>query len=145
MHDAPAEAIRDLFAREIPEVLAGIVQIKAIAREVGYLSKVAVVSRDEQLDAVAACVGVQASRIRPIVNALGGERIELVRWSDDVERLIRNSLQPAELTAVVIHSTRRRATLFVEKNQYVLVLGRRGLNRLLVEKLTGYEIVIETI
>jgi N utilization substance protein A len=145
MIDRGAEEIRELFAREIPEVGSGIVQIKAIAREVGYLSKVAVSSQDEQLDAVAACVGAKASHIRPIVNALGGERVDLIRWSDNAERLLRSALQPADLTAIVIDASSRRATVFIEKDQQVLLLGRQGMNRYLAEKLTGYEIVVETI
>jgi N utilization substance protein A len=145
MNDSHAEAIRELFAREIPEVAAGIVQIKAIAREVGYLSKVAVASREEGLDAVALCVGDRGSRLRGIVNALDGERLDLIRWSEDVERLVRNALQPADLAAVVISPASRRATVFAESDQQPLLLGRRNLNRELAERLTGYEIVVETI
>ena len=139
------EVVRELFAREVPEVSSGVVEIKAIAREVGYMSKVAVISVDGQTDAIAACVGVRGCRIRPIVDALDGERIDLIHWSDEVERLLRSALQPADLTAIVIDRTQRRATVFVEKNQYPLLLGREGLNQRLAEELSGHEIVVETI
>jgi N utilization substance protein A len=145
MNDSPIEAIRKLFAREIPEVASGVVEIMAIAREVGYVAKVAVACRDGELDAVAVCVGQRGCRLRGIVEALDGERLDLIRWTDDVERLVRSALQPAELRAVVVSVDSRRATVFADSDQQALIQGRRNLNLELAERLTGYEIVIEII
>jgi transcription termination/antitermination protein NusA len=145
MWGSHTEMIRELFAREVPEVSTGLVEIRAIAREVGYLSKVVVASLDRDIDPVAICVGDRGARIRRIVTALDGERLDLIRWSDQVERLLRSALQPADLTAVVLDATQRKATIFVEKDQYPLLLGQDGLNQRLTEELIGHEIVVETL
>ncbi len=105
----------------------------------------AVASLDGKTDAVAVCVGVRGCRIRPIVQALEGERIDLIRWSDETERLLRSALHPADLTAVVVDSLQRRATVFVEKDQYPLLVGRQGINQRLAEQLSGHDIIVETI
>ena len=89
--------------------------------------------------------GVRGSRIKKIVDALGGERIDLIRWNEDLKALIRNALQPADVEAVVLDQTQRRATVFVGKDQRSLLLGRRGINLKLAGDLCGYEIVVETV
>src|SRR5262245_32192975 len=91
-----------LFAQEVPEITAGTVEIKAIARKAGYHSKLALHSHDPRVDCVRACVGVHGCRIKNIVDALGGERIDLFRWQDSPERLIVNALQPANIEGVVL-------------------------------------------
>ena len=139
------QRIADLFAREIPEVSRGIVQIVSIARDVGHVSKVAVTSTDDATDAIAVCVGDRATRIRPIIDALDGERIDLIRWTPSIEQLLRSALLPADMTAIVVDSEQRRATVFIESDQHPLLLGRDGANQRLAEELSGYEIVVEII
>src|SRR5947209_5645886 len=92
-----------LFTEAVPEIAAGSVQIKAIARRPGYRSKLALFSLDPQVDCVGVCVGVRGSRIKNIVDALGGERVDLVRWHDSPEWLIPNALQPATIERVILH------------------------------------------
>ncbi len=142
--DSDLKIIGELFAGVVPEVADGNVKIVAVAREQGYRSKVAIRTLDDTLDGVAVCVGERGNRIKQVVNALGGERIDLIRWNDDLKVLIANALQPAEVEAVVLNETQRRATVFVAKDQQSLVSGRRGANQRLAESLSGYEIVVET-
>lgn len=144
MSDTDTKIIRQLLAREVPEVADGSVQIVAIAREPGFRSKVAIQTRDDRLDSVALCVGVRGNRIKKVVDALDGEPIDLVQWNDDLKVLIPNALQPARIQAVVLDEVQRRATVFVVRDQHALVLGRRGINQRLASALCGYEIVIET-
>ena len=128
MSNLETDIVRELFVRAVPEIANGSVEIKAIAREAGYRSKVALQSKNSELDSVGICVGVRGIRIKKVVDALGGERIDLVRWNEDLKALIRNALQPAEVEAVVLDQTQRRATVFVGKDQKLLLLGRRGIN-----------------
>ena len=116
----------------------------SIARESGQRSKVAVQSMDSTIDSVTVCVGVRGNRIKNIVDSLAGEPIDLVRWHDDSEVFIRNALQPAEIEAVILDESQRRATVFVRANQLSLVAGSRGINQRLAGALCGYEIVVET-
>jgi N utilization substance protein A len=137
------EPVVRLFAQEVPEIASGVVEIKAIARKAGYRTKLAVSGHDPKVDSVGACVGRRGSRIRRIDDALGGERIDLVRWTDSPEDLIRNALQPARIDAVVLDPARHRATVFVQEDQLSLVRGRQGLNRALASQLCGWEIEVE--
>ena len=132
-----------LFAEEVPEIAAGTVEIKAIARVPGYRSKVAVFGRDPGMDWIGAFVGVRGCRIKNVVDRLGGERIDLVRWDDSPERLITNALQPAAIERVILYPAERRAVVVVEPDQVSLALGRRGANRYLASKLSGWEIEVE--
>ena len=133
-----------LFEQEIPEIADGVIQIRAMAREPGYRSKVAVSSTDQRVDSVGACVGVRGNRIKNIVDELAGERIDIVRWSDDMQVLIPNSLQPAEVEEVILCSMLGRAIVLVREDQLSLAIGRRGQNVRLASKLCGWDIEIMT-
>ena len=132
-----------LFAEEVPEIAAGTVEIKAIARKPGYRSKLALFSRDPRVDCVGVCVGARGCRVRNVVDALGGERIDLFRWHDSPEQLITNALQPAAIERVILHPAEHRAVVVVQPDQVSLVLGRRGENRQLASELTGWQIEVE--
>jgi transcription termination/antitermination protein NusA len=137
------DTVARLLTREVPEIAAGTVEIKAIARKPGYRSKLAVHSLDPHVDAIAACVGVRGFRIKNVVDALGGERIDLVRWQESPEQMIVNSLQPAAIARVVLHPAEHRAVVVVLPDQVALVLGRGGANRELASELTGWQIEVE--
>ena len=126
----------------VPEIANGTVRIKASARIPGYRTKFAVQSDDANVDCVGACVGSNGSRMKDVVDALSGERIDIVRWSDDPQVFIRNCLQPAEIKRVVIDSVQHRAIIFVSEDQQSLATGRRGKNQQLASTLSGYEIEI---
>jgi len=136
--------IRRLFELEVPEVAEGIIEIKALAREAGYRTKIAVHSHDEKVDAVGACVGVRGSRIRNIVDELGGEKIDIVRWSDSSQVLISNALKPAEVSEIAICFELGRATVVVSEDQLSLAIGKHGQNVRLAARLTGWDIDILT-
>jgi N utilization substance protein A len=133
-----------LFEQEIPEIADGVIEIKAIAREPGYRSKVAVSSSDQRVDCVGACVGVRGNRIKNIVDELAGERIDIVRWNDDMQVLIPNALQPAEADEVILCPMLGRAIVLVREDQLSLAIGRRGQNVRLASKLCGWDIEIMT-
>jgi N utilization substance protein A len=133
-----------LFEQEIPEIADGVIEIKAMSREPGYRSKVAVSSTDQRVDSVGACVGVRGNRIKNIVDELAGERIDIVRWSDDMQVLIPNALQPAEVEEVILCSMLGRAIVLVREDQLSLAIGRRGQNVRLASKLCGWDIEIMT-
>ncbi len=136
--------IRRLFELEVPEVAEGIIEIKAMAREAGYRTKVAVNSLDPKVDAVGACVGVRGSRIRNIVDELGGEKIDIVRWNDSSKILIANSLKPAEVAEIALCFELSRGTVVVTDDQLSLAIGKRGQNVRLAARLTGWDIDILT-
>ena len=136
--------VRRLFELEIPEIADQIIQIRALAREAGYRSKVAVSSLDTKVDAVGACVGVRGTRIKNIVDELGGERIDIVRWNESLQVLIPNALQPAEIDEVMLCHLLGRAIVLVRDDQLSLAIGRRGQNVRLASKLVGWDIEIMT-
>lgn len=136
--------VQRLFEQEIPEIADGVISINAMAREPGYRSKVAVSSTDQRVDCVGACVGVRGNRIKNIVDELAGERIDIVRWSDDPEVLIRNALQPAQVDQVLLCDMIGRAIVLVREDQLSLAIGRRGQNVRLASKLCGWDIEIMT-
>jgi N utilization substance protein A len=121
-----------------------VIQIRAMAREPGYRSKVAVSSSDPRVDCVGACVGVRGNRIKNIVDELAGERIDIVRWDDNLEVLIPNALQPAEVEQVILCKMLGRAIVLVREDQLSLAIGRRGQNVRLASKLSGWDIEIMT-
>src|SRR5262249_22600258 len=139
------EFVRQLFEKEIPEIADRTIEIKAIAREAGYRTKVAVSSIDMKVDCVGACVGVRGSRIKNIVDALGGERIDIVRWNDALQVLIPNALQPANIEEVYLYTRLGRAIVLVQEDQLSLAIGRRGQNVRLASKLVGWDIEIMTV
>ncbi len=136
--------VRRLFELEIPEIADQIIAIRALAREAGYRSKVAVTSIDTKVDAVGACVGVRGTRIKNIVDELGGERIDIVRWNESLQVLIPNALQPAEIDEVMLCHLLGRAIVLVRDDQLSLAIGRRGQNVRLASKLVGWDIEIMT-
>ncbi len=138
------QLVQRLFEQEIPEIADGVIEVRAMAREPGYRSKVAVSSSDQRVDCVGACVGVRGNRIKNIVDELGGERIDIVRWSDDLQVLIPNALQPAEVEEVILCQMLGRAIVLVREDQLSLAIGRRGQNVRLASKLCGWDIEIMT-
>ncbi len=136
--------VQRLFEQEIPEIVDGVIQVRALAREPGYRSKVSVSSADQRVDCVGACVGVRGNRIKNIVDELAGERIDIVRWNDDLQVLIPNALQPAEVEEVILCHMLGRAIVLVREDQLSLAIGRRGQNVRLASKLCGWDIEIMT-
>lgn len=136
--------VQRLFEQEIPEIADGVIMVNAIAREPAHRSKVAVSSSDQRVDCVGACVGVRGNRIKNIVDELAGERIDIVRWSDDAETLIRAALQPAEVDQVLLCDMIGRAIVLVREDQLSLAIGRKGQNVRLASKLCGWDIEIMT-
>jgi transcription termination/antitermination protein NusA len=136
--------IRRLFELEVPEVQEKVIEVKALAREAGYRTKIAVTSIDTKVDAVGACVGVRGSRIKNIVDELGGEKIDIVRWNESSQILITNSLKPAEIVEISLNFELNRATVIVNDDQLSLAIGKRGQNVRLAARLTGWDIDILT-
>ncbi len=141
---AHTDFIRRLFEAEVPEVAERVIEIKAMAREAGFRTKIAVASIDSKVDPVGACVGVRGSRIRNIVDELGGEKIDIVRWNESSQILIANALKPAEVEEVSLCFELGRATIIVREDQLSLAIGRRGQNVRLAARLTGWDIDILT-
>ncbi len=138
------QLVERLFEQEIPEIAEGVIQIKALAREPGHRTKVAVYSSDQRVDCVGACVGVRGNRIRNIVDELSGERIDIVEWSNDPKLLISRSLQPAEVDQVLLCEMIGRAIVLVREDQLSLAIGRKGQNVRLASRLCGWDIEIMT-
>ena len=136
--------IRRLFEQEVPEIAEGIIEIRALAREAGYRTKVAVASLDEKVDPIGACVGVRGSRIKNIVDELGGEKIDIVRWSDSSQVFIVNALMPAKVSEIALCFELGRATVVVDEDQLSLAIGKHGQNVRLAARMTGWDIDILT-
>ncbi len=129
-----------LFKLEVPEIQQGIVEVRGIAREVGSRTKVAVISRDDAIDPVGACVGLKGSRVQAVVNELGGERIDIVPWSPDPERFARLALAPARVAKVFSDPNSKTIQAVVDEDQLSLAIGRNGQNVRLASELTGWKI-----
>ncbi len=136
--------IKKLFEVEVPEVAEKLIDIKAMAREAGYRTKIAVASVDSKVDAVGACVGVRGSRIKNIVDELNGEKIDIVRWNESSQILIQNALKPAEVAEISLCFELGRGTVVVNDDQLSLAIGKRGQNVRLAARLTGWDIDILT-
>jgi len=136
--------LRRLFELEVPEIFKGIVEIKSIAREAGYRSKVAVYSRQEGVDPVGACVGMRGIRIQNVVNELNGERIDVVVWDPEPSRFVANALSPAQVVSVMTHDEENTAEVVVPDRQLSLAIGKEGQNARLAAKLTGWRIDIKS-
>lgn len=135
--------VRRLFELEVNELHDGSIEIKGMAREAGYRTKIAVWSKDEKIDPVGACVGMRGSRVKNIVRELNNEKIDLFRWSPDIKELIIEALKPAKLKNLIIDNETKRAKALVDEENLSLAIGRRGQNARLTSKLTGWEIDIE--
>jgi len=136
--------LRRLFEQEVPEIYNGAVEIKAIAREAGARSKVAVVARQQGIDPVGSCVGMRGVRIQNIVNELGGEKIDVVEWNEDAARYVANALSPAQVVRVSVDEDTKTATVVVPERQLSLAIGKEGQNARLAAKLTGWRIDIKS-
>ena len=138
------DLLRRLLELEVPEVYNGSVEIKSIAREAGYRSKVAVAARQEGIDPVGCCVGLRGIRIQNVVNELNGEKIDVIQWSPDVAAFITNALSPAQIVSVGLSEEERIATVVVPDKQLSLAIGKEGQNARLAAKLTGWRIDIKS-
>jgi N utilization substance protein A len=132
--------VKALFKLEVPEMQQGVVEVRAVAREVGSLTKIAVISRDDSIDPVGACVGLKGSRVQAVVNELGGERIDIVPWSPDPERFARLALAPSRVARVFSDPESRTVQAIVDEDQLSLAIGRNGQNVRLASELTGWKI-----
>ncbi|MCE2967109.1 MAG: transcription termination factor NusA [Phycisphaerales bacterium] len=141
---AHPDFIKRLFEVEVPEVSEKIIEIKAMAREAGFRTKIAVASVDSKVDPVGACVGVRGSRIKNIVDELNGEKIDIVRWNESSQILIGNALKPAEVKEISLCFELGRATVVVNDDQLSLAIGKRGQNVRLAARLTGWDVDILT-
>lgn len=136
--------LKRLFELEVPEIHDGIVEIKSVAREPGLRSKIAVHSRDENVDPVGACVGHKGMRVQTVVNELKGEKIDIVKWNADPAKYIANALSPAKVVAVDVNETEKASRVIVPDYQLSLAIGKEGQNARLAAKLTGWKIDIKS-
>lgn len=134
--------VKKLFELEVPEIYEGIVEIKAIARQPGERTKIAVWSKEEKVDSVGACVGMRGNRVRNIVNELQGEKIDIVRYSSDIKEYIRAALSPAEISEIKLDKEKMRAQIIVADDQLSLSIGKHGQNVRLACRLIGWELDI---
>ena len=134
----------ELFKMEVPEIYDGVIEIKAVARDPGSRAKIAVISYDNSIDPVGACVGMRGSRVQAVVGELQGEKIDIIPWSEDQATFLVNALQPAEVAKVVIDEDATRIEVVVPEEQLSLAIGRRGQNVRLASQLTGMDIDILT-
>ena len=135
--------VRRLFETEVAEIADRTVEIKAIAREAGYRTKVAVFSANEKVDPVGACVGMKGARVKNIVRELNNEKVDIIRWSPDVKELVMEALKPAKLKNVTLNEAKKTVEVRVDNDQLSLAIGKRGQNARLTARLTGWEINIE--
>lgn len=138
------DLIRRLFEIAVPEIYEGLVDVKSIAREPGARSKIAVYSRESNLDPVGACVGPKGSRVRSVVEELHNERVDVIEWSDDPAKYVANALSPAKVTRVQIDGEKNHATVIVPDDQLSLAIGKEGQNARLAARLTGWHIDIKS-
>jgi N utilization substance protein A len=140
---ADPQFVIKLFQLEVSEISDGTIQIKGIAREPGFRTKLAVWTRDERVDPVGACVGLRGQRVKSIVRELNNEKVDIIRWDPDIRVFVTNALAPAQLKSFVIDEVRRRVRILVSEDQLSLAIGKRGQNARLTAKLTGWQIDIE--
>ncbi|HEY5479132.1 MAG TPA: transcription termination factor NusA, partial [Gaiellaceae bacterium] len=136
------ELIKTLFELEVPEIADGLVEIRAVAREPGYRSKIAVVSHTQGVDPVGACVGPRGSRVRMVVSELRGEKIDIIPWNPEPARFIAKALAPARVREVLVDDETRESTVVVPDDQLALAIGKEGLNARLAARLSGWKVDI---
>jgi len=135
--------VRRLFEMEVSEINDGTVEIKGIAREAGYRTKIAVFSANEKVDPVGACVGMRGSRVKNIVRELNNEKVDIIRWSADMKELVLEALKPAKIKSVTLDPEKKAVLIKVDEDQLSLAIGKRGQNARLTSRLTGWDINIE--
>ena len=136
--------VRKLFELEVPEISEGTVEIFHVAREAGSRSKIAIFSRDPDVDPLGACVGYQGTRVKNVVNELNGEKIDIIIWDNDMATFIKNSLAPSKVTAVFVNEEEHSSVVFVPEDQLSLAIGKEGQNARLAAKLTNWKIDIKS-
>lgn len=136
--------VKKLFELEVPEIYEGIVEIKAISRQPGERTKIAVSSKNEKVDCVGSCVGMRGNRVRNIVNELHGERIDIVRFNEDIKEYIKAALSPAKVSEIKLNKEKQRAEVIVDDDQLSLAIGKHGQNVRLASRLIGWELDIRT-
>jgi N utilization substance protein A len=134
------DLIAGLFKLEVPEINAGTVEIKSIAREGGSRTKIAVIAHEDKIDPVGSCVGQRGTRVQAVLAEIGDEKIDIVLWDEDVEQFIMNALSPAKTKRISINSKENKATVYVERDSLSLAIGKGGQNVRLASKLTGWGI-----
>jgi N utilization substance protein A len=140
---ADPQFVIKLFMLEVSEISDGTIEIKGIAREPGFRTKLAVYTRDEKVDPVGACVGLRGQRVKNIVRELNNEKVDIIRWDSNVRNFITNALAPAKLKTFEIDEARKRVKIMVSEDQLSLAIGKRGQNARLTSKLTGWQVDIE--
>ncbi len=141
---AHPQFLAKLFFQEVPEIYEGVIEIKSVARDPGSRAKICVYSKDTSIDPVGACVGMRGSRVQTIVNELHGEKIDIIKWTEDLPTLISESLSPAEIQRVLIDQTNKKIDVILSEENLSKAIGRRGQNVRLASKLTNFEIDILT-
>jgi len=136
--------VKKLFELEVPEIYEGIVEIKSISRQPGERTKIAVWSKDEKVDSVGACVGMRGGRVKNIVTELSGEKIDIVRYNDDIREYIKAALLPAEVVEIKLNKETKHAEVIVADDQLSLAIGKHGQNVRLASKLVGWELDVRT-
>lgn len=139
-----AELVKKLFELEVPEIHDHVVEIKGVAREAGSRTKISVTSSDEKIDCVGSCVGVRGQRVKNVVRELGGEKIDIIRYSSDIEAYIKSAMAPAELIEIKIFKEKRSAKILVEDDQLSLAIGKKGQNVRLASKLLGWNLDVSS-
>ncbi len=137
--------VSKLFELEVPEIHDKIVQIKGVSREAGSRTKIAVYSSDDKIDCVGSCVGVRGQRVKSIVRELGGEKIDIVRHSEDLETYLKNAMSPAELAEIKLNRAEKSAEIFVQDDQLSLAIGKKGQNVRLASKLLGWRVDVRSL
>ena len=138
------EFMAKLFAQEVPEIYDGVIEIKGVARDPGSRAKITVTSNESSIDPVGSCVGMRGSRVQAVVNELGGEKIDIIPWTEDTATFVINALQPAQVVKVVMDEEKNRMDVVVPEDQLSLAIGRRGQNVRLASMLSGWDIDIMT-
>src|SRR5204862_2290393 len=138
------ELIKTLFELEVPEIADGLVEIRGVAREPGYRSKIAVESHAQGVDPVGACVGPRGSRVRMVVSELRGEKIDIIPYNDEPARFVAKALSPARVREVLVDDDGKQATVIVPDDQLSLAIGREGQNARLAARLTGWRVDIRS-
>lgn len=136
--------VKKLFELEVPEIYEGVVEVKSISREPGERTKIAVWSKNDKVDSVGACVGMRGNRVRNIVNELQGEKIDIVRYNEDIKEYIKAALSPAEVSEIKIDKEHMKAEVVVAQDQLSLAIGKHGQNVRLASRLVGWELDIRT-